>query len=153
MYEDYWFYSSGQKHLPLCISMSKKLYLAAVFTVFTSGHHWHNKPIILFPDNSTVCNVWLSTISKDSNIMFYIHHLFLYSAKRNINIFIKNVPSEDNINSDLISRTITTLHWPLTKPSPINQDIWHLSYQPWITFILIHLQLKLAFHNHFLFDI
>ena len=114
--------------------------------VFTWGHHWHNKPILLLSDNSTVCNVWLSTTSQDSEIMYYIRHLFLFSSKRNINLIIKHVPIEVNIDADLLSHLPVASfknhhHTALTEPSPINQDIWHFSYQPRITFIHILLQL------------
>ena len=134
VYGDYWFSCPWpQKFIPMHINIKEMF--AVLAAIFTWGHHWHNKQIVLFSDNTTVCNVWLSTTSKDSDLMFYIRHLFLFSAKRNINLLIKHVPGVVNIDADFLSRLQVAAfknhhHTALTEPSPINQDIWHLSYQP-----------------------
>ena len=57
--------------------------------------------------------------------MFYICHFFLFSAKRNINLLIKNVPGVVNIDADLLSRLQVAAfknpyHTALPEPSPIN---------------------------------
>lgn len=105
---------------------------AVVAAVFTWGHHWHNKQIILFSDNSTVCTVWHATRCKDPNLMFYIRHLFLFAAKRNINLWIKHVPGSLNTSADLLSRLQVAafkLHHQEAHdtPSVINPHIWTLS--------------------------
>ena len=132
VYGNYWFSCPWPESFTSFHINVKELF-AVLAAIFTWGHHWHNKQIILFCDNTTVCNVWLPTSSKDSN-MFYIRHLFLFAATHNINLMIKHIPGKSNINADFLSRLQVAAFknnhlTAFSKPSPINRDIWNLSCQ------------------------
>ena len=105
---------------------------AIVAAVFTWGHLWHNKQILLFSDNLSVCTIWQSTSSRDKDLMFYLRHLFFFVAKRNINLLVKHVPGQLNISADLLSRLQVSEfkhHHPTASQSPtvIDPAIWNLS--------------------------
>ena len=105
---------------------------AIVAAIFTWGHRLHNKQIILYTDNLSICAVWKSTSSKDSDLMFYIRHLFFFCANRNINLLVKHIPGHDNVYADLLSRLqVHQFHQLLPSahqlPCNINPTIWNLS--------------------------
>jgi hypothetical protein len=64
---------------------------ALVAAVFTWGKAWSNKQIIIYVDNLSITFVWLRG-SKDKNLMHLVRHLFLFTAKHNINILLQHIP-------------------------------------------------------------
>ena len=105
---------------------------AVLAAIYTWGHHWHNKQIFLFSDNTTVCNIWSKTSTKEPDLLFFLRHLYLFAATRNINIWVKHIPGRLNTLADLLSRlqvaAFLKLHPTADQtPTQVNTDIWHLS--------------------------
>ena len=126
-----WFSCKWPNNFPDYDINVKELF-AVTATIFTWGHLLTNQQILLYSDNRTVCDVWLSTSSKDCNIMFYLRHVFMFAAKLNINLLIKHVPGHYNSLADALSRLqvakFLTLHpQAAVTPTPINLAIWKLS--------------------------
>ena len=72
---------------------------------------------------------------KDEDIMFFLRHLFLFAANRNINILFQHVPGHRNKLADLLSRQQVQEYLQLQPhvcrtPSLLNPQIWRLSSLP-----------------------
>ena len=96
------------------------------------GHHWRDKEIVIFTDNQSVVDVWLSGSCKDKLMMSIIRSLFFFSAKRNINILVDHIPGKLNVYSDLLSRLQITefrrIHPSADPhPTPLPVQVWNLT--------------------------
>ena len=58
-----------------------KNYLRFVAAVCTWGHSWRDKQVVLFTDNMSITQVWLTGSSRDRDIMCLVRFLFLFSAR------------------------------------------------------------------------
>ena len=131
VYGNQWFSSPWPEKFKSYHINIKELF-AIIAAVFTWGLQWKDRQILLYSDNMTVCDMWLSTSSKDTTAMFYMRHLFLFAANHNFNLLIKHIPGRHNTLADLLSRLQVQQFLQLhvnAKPFPavINHAIWKLS--------------------------
>lgn len=104
---------------------------AIVAAVCAWGDHWVNSQILFFTDNMSVTQVWRSGTSKDKLTMKLVRFLFLYTAKRNINILMEHVFGFYNAQADHLSRlqvdNFRRLHPSADQsPTPLPELIWHI---------------------------
>ena len=103
---------------------------ALVAAVFTWGHLWDNKQILVYVDNLTLTYVW-SRGCRDKCLMHLIRSLFLFTAQHNINVMLQHVPGISNVIPDLLSRLQVDRfreHLPSADhdPTPISNLVWQL---------------------------
>ena len=104
--------------------------------VFTWGHEWVDKEVVIFSDNSSTVEAWNSGTCNDAWMMAIIRAIFFRAAKLNLNILLAYVPGLENINADLLSRFQIEefLHLnPQADESPtfLHQSAWTLDGQTW----------------------
>lgn len=102
---------------------------AIVAAVRTWGREWRNLQIIIYTDNASIVHVWRSGTSRDKHIMSLIRHLFLFTARLNINILLQHIPGHTNIAADLLSRLQVRrfkqrLQSADESPTPVEPTIW-----------------------------
>ena len=77
---------------------------AIVAAVLTWGHEWHDQQILFFTDNSAITHVWRTGTSVDRVIMKLVRFMFLFVAKRNVNVLMHHIPGHSNNAADALSR-------------------------------------------------
>ena len=95
--------AEGWHPSPICHINVRELF-AVWAAVFTWGHRWANKEIVIFSDNKSTVQVWTSGSCTDSRMMAVIRAIFYRAAKTNTNIILEYVPGPENVNADLLSR-------------------------------------------------
>ena len=102
---------------------------AIVAAVLTWGDRWHNKQILFFTDNMTITQVWKSGTCRDPHIMRLVRFLFLFAARRNINILLQHIQGHNNVLADALSRLqvgrfrrLHRDHHPVASPVP--DELW-----------------------------
>ena len=104
---------------------------AIVACVFTWGDEWRNKQILFYTDNQVITHIWKTGTSTNKDIMRLVRALFLFSARRNINILMVHIAGSSNVLADSLSRLqvdrFHQLHPSAAKrPTPISSDVWLL---------------------------
>ena len=105
---------------------------AIVFAcVFTWGDEWRNKQILFYTDNQVITHIWKTGTSTNKDIMRLVRSLFLFSARRNINILMVPIAGSSNVLADSLSRLqvdrFHQLHPSAAKrPTPISSNVWLL---------------------------
>ena len=85
-------------------SINYKELFAVVCAVQCWAHLWRNKQILICTDNETICKIWQSRSSKNSDLMRLIRHMFFKAASLNCNILFKHIPGHTNSQADQLSR-------------------------------------------------
>ena len=114
-----------------CFHINVLELFAIVAAVFTWGHSWENQQILFFTDNLSITQVWLTGSSRDPNIMTLVRSLFLFTARKNINIVMQHVPGYSNGKADALSRLqvprFRKLHrHAALEPTLIHPDVWNI---------------------------
>ena len=99
--------------------------------VYTWGSDWANQEVVVFTDNRSVVDIWVTGTCTDKHMMSVIRSLFYFTAKLNINLLMAHVPGTDNINADLLSRLQVQafkLNHPSADPypTPLPDQVWDL---------------------------
>ena len=102
---------------------------AIVAAVCTWGDEWHDQQILIFTDNQAITHVWRSGTSVDRDIMKLVRFMFLYTARRNINILLQHIPGQFNAAADALSRLqvgrfARLCPHSLVRPSLISPEVW-----------------------------
>ena len=113
------------------IHINVKELFAIVAATFLWGRKWENKQILFFTDNLPITQVWLTGSSPNPLIMKLVRHLFLFCARLNINILMKDISGQSNSAADALSRLQVTRFHKLcpcvsTTPTPLPQVAWTL---------------------------
>ena len=90
------------------LHINVKELFAIVAAVFTWGASWADMDLVIYTDNKPITQIWSSGSTKNGTIMFLIRTLFLYIAKRNVNIRLEHVFGYSNVKADLLSRLQVT---------------------------------------------
>ena len=95
------------------------------------GEEWHDQQIIIFTDNQAITHVWRTGTSVDRAIMKLVRFLFLFTARRNINVLLQHIPGQSNSAADSLSRLQVGQFFQLcpaanSHPSPIADKIWSI---------------------------
>ena len=77
---------------------------AIVAAVMTWGHRWHHQQILFYTDNLTITHIWRFGSCKNKDLMRLVRHMFLFTAKRNINVLMQHIPGQSNVIADCLSR-------------------------------------------------
>ena len=88
----------------LDLHINVKDFWAIVAATFLWGDQWKDKQILFFTDNLLITHVWLSGSSSNPQIMKFIRHLFLFSARRNVSILMQHISGQSNAAADALSR-------------------------------------------------
>ena len=104
---------------------------AILVAVFTWGDNWANQQIVFFTDNQSVTEIWRSGCCKDKDMMRLVRALFLFTARRNINILMKHIPGNVNLLADFLSFTDGTNFY---APVIVQTDYRHPSLPSFGTF-------------------
>ena len=101
---------------------------AIVAAVYSWGEEWHDQQIIIFTDNQAV---WRTGTSVDRAIMKLVRFLFLFTARRNINVLLQHIPGHSNAAVDSLSRLQVARFFQLcpaanNRPSTIVDEIWSI---------------------------
>jgi len=102
---------------------------AIVASVYTWGEEWRNRQILFFTDNLVITHVWRTGTSSNPTIMKLVRNLFLFSARRNINILMKHIPGHSNCLADALSRLqvakFKRLHTAASiNPASVPPEVW-----------------------------
>jgi hypothetical protein len=99
--------------------------------VFTWGDQWADQEVVIYTDNQSVVDIWVTGTCADKAMMKIIRSLFFFTAKRNINLLMAHIRGVDNTNADLLSRLQVhqfrhncpdaDLH-----PTVLAQEVWDL---------------------------
>ena len=76
---------------------------AIVAATFLWDDQWKDKQILFYTGNLPITHVWQSGSSPNPQIMKLIRHLFLFSARRNVNILMQHIPGQSNAAADALS--------------------------------------------------
>lgn len=133
VYGNSWLYS-GWRH-DWAPSLSCHINLRELFAVwaavFTWGHEWANREVVIFTDNQSIIDIWTSGTCTDKKMMALIRALFFFTAKRNINLLMAHIPGKNNVNADYLSRFQVQAfqrNCPHADPYPtvLAEQVWDL---------------------------
>ena len=130
LYGDEWF-SVEWPDAWLDFHINVKELFAIVAATFLWGDRWCNKQILFYTDNLPITQVWHTGSSPNPLIMKLVRHLFLFSARRNINILMLHIPGQSNCAADALSRLqVARFHrlcsTATTEPSVLPPVVWTL---------------------------
>ena len=72
--------------------------------IFTWGDQLKNLQILILTDSLSMAQVWSTGSCKDKVVMRILRALFLFCARRNINVLMKHIPGTTNLSADFLSR-------------------------------------------------
>ena len=106
-------------------------YLQSLWQSLLGGDNWANQQIVFFTDNQSVTEIWRSGCCKDKDMMRLVRALFLFTARRNINILMKHIPGNVNLLADFLSRLLMdkflhTCHRADRIPTSISSVVWDI---------------------------
>ena len=99
--------------------------------VVTWGDQLRNLQIQILTDSLSMVQVWSTGSSKDKVVMRILRALFLFCAKRNINILMKHIPGTTNLAADFLSRLqvrkFKEVHPSADElPTPVPPQVWNI---------------------------
>ena len=128
VFENRWIF--GQWQAPWRdLDINVRELFAVWVAIHTWGDNWANKQIIMFTDSSVAKDIWKKGTCKDKQSMKVVRAMFMFAAKRNLNILLQHVPGKNNILADHLSRLqvqqFRQKH-PSAEPSPttVSQAVW-----------------------------
>ena len=129
-FQEHWFSLPWPiSHQDLHINI--KELLAAMAAIFTWSNLLKNKNVVLFSDNLDIVQIWTSGSTTNSQMMKLIRILFLFCARRNINLSLRHIYGFKNCKADALSRLNISLFKQLhptaeEEPSQVPTTTWEL---------------------------
>ena len=130
VYRTHWFSSTWPTNMVNAHINVQELF-AIVAAVFTWGHVWVNQQVLFYTDNSCIVHVWKTGTCRNKDIMKLVRSLFLFAARRDINILMQHVSGVNNISADALSRFQIVKFRKLMpsadlQPTPISTEVWRI---------------------------
>ena len=93
------------------------------------GDEWVNQQVVVHTDSAPARDIWVRGTSPDKRVMRLVRPMFLWAAKRNVNIILRHIPGEHNDLADSLSRLqvqrFRQLHpTAVAVPCHIPSDVW-----------------------------
>ena len=93
------------------------------------GDEWVNQQVVVHTDSAPARDIWVRGTSPDKQVMRLVRPMFLWAAKRNVNIILRHIPGEHNDLADSLSRLqvqrFRQLHpTAVAVPCHIPSDVW-----------------------------
>ena len=79
-------------------------FFAIWVAVFTWGDDWVNKQVVIHTDSAPARDIWVKGTSPDKAVMRIVRAMFMFAAKKNINILLRHVPGKHNNLANALSR-------------------------------------------------
>jgi hypothetical protein len=118
-----WRHGWGAHHINI-----RELFASWV-AIRTWGDALRDTQVVLFTDSLAMTMVWSTGSCKDAVVMRIVRALFLFTARRNINLLLRHVPGEHNVLADSLSRfqvaAFKDLHATADlHPTVFSEDVW-----------------------------
>ena len=106
-------------------------FFAIWIAIHTWGDAWVDKQVVVHTDSAPARDIWLKGSTPDKEVMRIVRAMFLFAAKRNINILIKHVSGKSNNLADALSR-LQVLRFRYLRPAaepqptPVDDAVWKI---------------------------
>ena len=99
--------------------------------ILTWGDQLRNLQILILTDSLSMTQVWSTGSCKDPVVMKIIRAMFLFCARKNINVLMKHIPGVRNQSADLLSRFQVAKFRQLQPTAdsfstPVPREAWHI---------------------------
>ena len=104
-----------------------------LFAIWVAIHTWgdalRDTQLVIFTDSLAMTMVWSSGSCKDKVVMRIVRALFLFTARRNINLLLRHIPGVHNVLADYLSRfqvaAFKDIHLTADlHPTEFSDDVW-----------------------------
>ena len=66
-------------------------FFAIWIAVYTWGDSWVNRQVVIHTDSTPARDIWVKGSCPDKDVMRIVRAMFMFAAKRNINIMLQHV--------------------------------------------------------------